>query len=248
MNTTSASPDSSRASTDSASSPHMKILVWDVPVRVFHWLMVLSFVGAYITAESERWRLLHVTLGYTLAGLVAFRLVWGLVGTRYARFASFVRGPRAVAAYLRSLFSRQPQHHLGHNPAGAVAIVLLLLSAIALTASGWATYNEIGGKWLEETHEVVANLMLALVGVHIAGVVVSSWLHRENLVGAMITGRKPGVREQAARRSAWSVGLLMVAAVLGFWWLQWQSAPAAADGGHMQTATAKSQKHERHHN
>lgn len=248
MNTPSASPDRPHASTGSTNVPGMKILVWDVPVRVFHWLMVLSFAGAYITAESERWRLLHVTLGYTLAGLVAFRLMWGLVGTRYARFASFVRGPRAVAAYVRSLFSRQPQHHLGHNPAGAVAIVLLLLAAVALTASGWATYNEIGGKWLEETHEVVANLMLALVGVHIAGVVISSRLHRENLVGAMITGKKPGTRDQAARRSAWSVGLLMVAAVLGFWWLQWQSAPAAADAGNLHAASSKSQKHERHHN
>ena len=88
-----------------------KIKVWDAPVRVFHWLMVLSFAGAYLSAESERWRLLHVTLGYTFGGLVAFRLVWGLVGTRYARFANFVRGPQAVLTYLRSLRKGQPQHH-----------------------------------------------------------------------------------------------------------------------------------------
>src|SRR6476619_3658006 len=83
------------------------ILVWDAPVRVFHWLMVLAFAGAYLSAESERWRLLHVTLGYTMAGLVAFRIVWGLVGTRHARFSRFVRGPAAVAGYVRGLIQRR---------------------------------------------------------------------------------------------------------------------------------------------
>src|SRR5690606_37588088 len=90
-------------------------LVWDVPVRVFHWLLVLCFAGAWLTAESEHWRLVHVTLGYTMAGLLAFRVLWGLVGTRYARFASFVRGPRAVIGYLKSLVGRHPEHHTGHN-------------------------------------------------------------------------------------------------------------------------------------
>ena len=116
-----------------------KVLVWDAPVRVFHWLMVLSFAGAYLTAESERWRLVHVTLGYTLGGLVAFRLLWGCVGTRHARFANFVRGPAAVMRYLRSLLNEPPEHHLGHNPAGAVAIVLLLLSSIVIVGTGWAS-------------------------------------------------------------------------------------------------------------
>jgi cytochrome b len=83
------------------SNEQTKILVWDAPVRVFHWLMVLSFAGAYLTAESERWRLVHVSLGYTMAGLLVFRILWGLLGTPYARFSSFVRGPAAVARYLR---------------------------------------------------------------------------------------------------------------------------------------------------
>ena len=125
-----------------------KIKVWDAPVRVFHWLLVLSFVGAYLSAESERWRLLHISLGYTLGGLVAFRLVWGLIGTRYARFASFVRGPAAVRTYLRSMLSGQTQHFLGHNPAGAVAIILIFMASTALVGSGWAVYNELGGEWL----------------------------------------------------------------------------------------------------
>jgi cytochrome b len=216
MNTVSAS----RA--DKSAAAKQRILVWDAPVRVFHWLMVLSFAGAYLTAESERWRLLHVTLGYTMAGLVVFRILWGLVGTRHARFASFVRGPAAAARYLGSLLHGRPEHHAGHNPAGALAIAALLLLALAVTASGWATYNDVAGHWLEELHEGSANAMLAIVGIHVAAVVLSSWLHRENLVGAMISGRKPGLPQDGIR-SAWrSVAIIMLTAVLGFWWLQWQ--------------------------
>jgi cytochrome b len=204
------------------------VLVWDAPVRVFHWLMALSFVGAYITAESERWRLVHVTFGYTVAGLVVFRLLWGLLGTRHARFTSFVRGPSAALCYLGALLRGRPEHHAGHNPAGALAIVALLLLAAAVTATGWGHYNQLGGDWLEELHEGVANAMLALVGIHIVAVVVSAWLHRENLVGAMVTGRKR-VSPQEGIGHAWrAVAGLLLVAVLGFWWLQWQDAPTGA--------------------
>lgn len=216
-----------------------KILVWDAPVRVFHWLMVLSFAGAYLTAESERWRLVHVSLGYTLGGLVAFRVLWGLLGTRYARFASFVRGPLAVMRYLSSIVRGQPEHHIGHNPAGALAIVLLLLLSVATVASGWANYNDLGGHWLEELHEVAANFMLLVVGVHVAGVVLASWLHRENLVRSMLTGRKEGAPNQGIRWTWWPLALVLLAAVLGFWWLQWQSAPATASSGAVATEAAK---------
>lgn len=206
-----------------------RTLVWDAPVRVFHWLLAISFAVAYLTAEGERWRLAHITAGYTMAGLVAFRIVWGLVGTRHARFAGFVRGPRAVLGYLRSLVTGRPEHHAGHNPAGALAIVGLLLLTVLTAATGWATLNEVGGHWLEEVHEALANGMLALVIAHVAAVLLSSWLHRENLIGAMIHGRKP-VPPQQGIRSAWrSVAALVLAAVLGFWWLQWQQ-PAPADG------------------
>lgn len=203
-----------------------RVLVWDAPVRVFHWLLVLSFAGAWLTAESERWRLVHVTLGYTMAALAAFRIVWGLVGTRHARFASFVRGPRAAWQYLMALRTGRPEHHAGHNPAGALAIVALLALIGVTAASGWATYQDLGGEWLEELHEGAANALLALVGVHLAGVVVGSLVHRENLVRAMVTGRKH-VPPQEGIRSAWrSVAVLMVAATLALWAVQWQSAPA----------------------
>jgi len=207
------------------------ILVWDLPVRVFHWLMAGSFAGAWLTAESERWRLVHVTLGCTLAGLVAFRLLWGFVGTRHARFADFVRGPRAVARYLRSLVTGRAEHHVGHNPAGALAIVGLLALGAATTALGWAAYAELGGEWLGEAHEAAASVMLALVGLHVAGVVFSSWRHRENLVRGMFTGRKQGRPDEGIAGGRRPVAAVIVAAVLGLWWLQWQDAPVVASAG-----------------
>jgi cytochrome b len=183
--------------------------------------MVACFAGAYLTSESETWRLLHVTLGYTMAGLVAFRIIWGFVGTRYARFSSFVRGPKAVAAYLRSLLTRQPEHHTGHNPAGAIAIVGMLALTAAIATTGWATYNEWAGEWVAELHEVIANGMLLLVGLHIGAVVVFGWLHKENLARAMFTGRKDGTISQGID-SAWRVvAALILAAAAGFWFLQW---------------------------
>ena len=223
-----------------ASTVIRKVLVWDAPVRVFHWLMVFSFVGAYLTAESESWRLLHVTLGYTMAGLVAFRIVWGVLGTRHARFSNFVRGPRSVARYLGAHLRGQPEHHIGHNPAGALAIVAMLALTLAITASGWAVFNDAGADWLDAAHEFASNAMLAVIGIHIAGVLLASKLGRENLIVAMITGRKAGRAEDGVR-SAWrSVAVLMIVAMLGFWWLQWQSAPASAgQADHAAAATTR---------
>lgn len=210
------------------------VLVWDLPVRVFHWLLALCFAGAWLTAETERWRLLHATLGYTFGGLVAFRLLWGLVGSRHARFGSFVRGPRAVLRYLGALLRGRPEHHVGHNPAGALAIVLMLGLGLAIAGSGWALYNDLGPEALEDLHEAAAQAMLAVVGVHIAGVLIASRLHHENLVGAMLSGRKAAPPAEGIR-SAWrSVAVLMLAAVIGFWAWQWQSAPA---GGLAATGT-----------
>ena len=167
-----------------------KVLVWDLPTRAFHWLLALSFAGAFLTAESERYRDIHVALGYTVLALVGFRLVWGLVGTRYARFRSFAFGPRRVLTYVNSLVSGAPQHYVGHNPVGSWGIYALLALSLLAGASGYATYNEIGAHAAEEVHEALANALLFVVLVHVAGVLVSSLLHRENLVRAMLTGYK----------------------------------------------------------
>ena len=193
-----------------------RTLVWDLPTRAFHWLLALLFAGAYATSESERLREVHMLLGYTALGLVVFRLLWGVVGTRYARFTALPLSPAAVTGYLQSLLTRSPRHYFGHNPAGSWAIVFMLLLIIALGATGWAQAIEIGPEWLEDLHEGLANTMLALVAAHVAAVLLSSALHRENLPRAMLTGYKPGAGPGAAG-TRWTVALLLAGAVGAFW-------------------------------
>ena len=226
-----------------------RILVWDIAVRVFHWSLAISFLGAFLTAESERLRDVHVVLGYAMLGLVAFRLLWGLVGTRYARFRSFAFGPRDVAAYLKSLLALRPKHYLGHNPAGSWAIWALLALSVLAGATGYATYNDVGGHWLEETHEAVANDLVVdrpsgerdqrreAEERHdrdgprrvVAGVVLGSLVHRENLVASMVTGRKAAAPGEGIGRAWRSVAAILLTGVLGFWWMQLQGpAPALA--------------------
>lgn len=194
-----------------------RILVWDVPTRVFHWLLVLSFTGAYLTAESERYRDIHVVLGYTMLALLGFRLLWGFFGTHYARFSSFLFKPAEIIAYVLSLFKGKPAHFTGHNPAGSVAIWLLLSLGIATGASGVLVFQDIGGDVMEEIHEVFSNGMLAVVFIHIAGVVVSSVMHRENLVRSMITGFKTAAPNEGIKRSYLWLGGIILVAVIAFW-------------------------------
>ena len=194
-----------------------RVLVWDLPTRVFHWLLAGSFVGAFLTAESERYRDVHVVLGYTVLGLVVFRFLWGVIGTRYARFSAFPIAPRRVFQYLKSLFTRSPQHHIGHNPAGSLAIYAILALAALAAGTGYAAYNEIGGEWLAELHEGAANAMLGLVMIHIGAVMVSSLIHRENLVAAMLNGYKKGRAGDGIRRKHWFVAAAVLLATAGFW-------------------------------
>lgn len=221
-----------------ATATERRILVWDAPVRVFHWLMVAAFAGAWLTGERDAWRLAHVTLGYTMLGLVAFRIAWGVVGTRYARFGDFVRGPASVRRYARALLRGQPEHYTGHNPAGALAILAILLLTVLAGVSGWATWYGLGGDTMEELHEVFAALMLAVVGVHVLAVLLSTWLHHDRLIGAMISGRKPGRPEDGIPRARRGVATVLLLAVLGFWYWQWQS---PADGGMSDRAASSTQ-------
>lgn len=194
-----------------------RILVWDLPLRMFHWLLAVSFAGAFLTAESERVRDLHVALGYTFAGLLAFRLVWGVVGSRYSRFASFAFGPRAVLRYLRTLLAGRPAHYTGHNPAGSWVIYAMILLGIVAATTGHAVYEDLGGRWLESLHEGVANAMLALVAVHVAGVAVGSLAHRENLAAAMLTGYKAGRASDAIGGTRWVTAVALVSIVMLAW-------------------------------
>jgi cytochrome b len=194
-----------------------RILVWDLPTRVFHWLLAASFAGAFLTAESERYREVHVALGYTLLGLLAFRLVWAFVGTRYARLSSFAFSPKAVVAYLKSLATKRPMHYVGHNPAGSWSIYLIVALGLVTGLTGYAVQQELAGHWLEELHEGAANAMLGLVAVHVAGVILSSVLHRENLARAMVTGYKQGKPGQDIGGTRWLVALVLAGSVAVLW-------------------------------
>ncbi|WP_085884129.1 cytochrome b/b6 domain-containing protein [Oceanibacterium hippocampi] len=164
--------------------------VWDPLVRLFHWSLVAAFAIAWLTAdELDR---IHEWSGYVAGGLVAFRLLWGLIGPRHARFSQFVRSPAAVGQYLRDILRGRERRFVGHNPAGA-AMILALLAITAMTATtGWMTTLDVywGIKWVEDVHEIMANLMIVMVAIHVTGVALTSLRHRENLVRAMIVGRK----------------------------------------------------------
>ena len=165
--------------------------VWDLFVRIFHWSLVVLFAIAWVTEEIQS---LHQPVGYAILGLVLLRVVWGFAGSTHARFADFVRSPAATLAYARGLLTGTAPRVLGHNPLAGVMILALLAMLLATGASGWlmTTGTFRSAEWLEELHEALASLTLALVGLHILAVVVMSAVHGENLVRSMITGRKRG--------------------------------------------------------
>jgi len=175
--------------------------VWDPLIRIFHWSLVFFFFLSYFTEDD--WITVHSYAGYIVGFLIAFRLIWGLVGTRYARFTDFITGPRIAIDYVKKVITGKAKRYIGHNPAGAAMIVLLLVSLSLTVVSGIALFATDGqgpladsffATWsdelLEEIHELLANLTLLLVIGHIAGVLLGSLIHRENLIRAMITGEK----------------------------------------------------------
>ncbi len=208
--------------------------VVDAPTRLMHWLLALSFLGAYLTADGERWRLVHVTLGYTMAALLVARLLWGLAGPRQARLAGLWRRVQGLRGWLKSAVALDIDWRQGANLGLALGIVLLLALIAPLTLSGYGVYQEWTGDWLAEVHEWFGNAMLLLVLAHIVIVLAASLLRRRNLIMPMITGRAPGSGPDLARRGFGGLAALMLAGVLAFWSWQWQSAPSAVadDGGY----------------
>tara|TARA_R110002072_G_scaffold3163_7_gene23620 strand:- start:551 stop:1111 length:561 start_codon:yes stop_codon:yes gene_type:complete len=169
------------------SSDHVR--VWDIAVRLFHWSLVAMVTLAYYFDEPRK---LHRTLGFIVIGLIAFRLVWGVIGTRHARFIDFVPRPDQLLGYLRDMLRSRESRYLGHNPAGAAMILFLLATLSAIGATGYMMGMDayFGQEWVEHAHEFLVNFLLVLVACHVAGVIFSSWHHRENLVMSMITGQK----------------------------------------------------------
>lgn len=217
----------------------------DAFTRTLHALLALSFSGAYITAESEMFRLVHVTLGYTLGGLLMARLVWGLVGPRHARLSALVGKWRGVGVWLmawRAASFKSPGNWLpllrqGQNLILPVSVAVLLLAIAPLVGSGYVVYEEwMGdsvGDLMEEVHEFMGNLMLMAVLVHVAGVVLLSVLRRRNLAMPMVTGCVPGKGPDVIGRNHRPLAALLLLAVLAFWGWQWstRSQPDAASSG-----------------
>ncbi len=209
-----------------------EVCIWNLPVRLFHWLLVGSFITAWLTRD-DRYLDIHVFAGYLMGGLILFRLAWGFWGGPYARFRDFAFGWRAARDYMKQVLKRCPPRFIGHNPAGSWGIYMLLGMGLLMAVTGllalggeerhgpfagWLDYAQ--GAMAHELHEWLAWVMLGVVVIHLLGVVVESVLHRENLVASMITGRKeapPGTVPATAGRL---VAGLMLAAVIaaGFGW------------------------------
>ncbi|MDH5472971.1 MAG: cytochrome b/b6 domain-containing protein [Gammaproteobacteria bacterium] len=180
------------------------VKVWDPFVRVFHWTLVLSFMIAFIVEED--YLAIHTFAGYTVLVLILLRIIWGLIGTRHARFSDFIYSTETIKQFIKDTLSFKAKRYLGHNPAGGAMILLMIISLLITSFTGIAVYgaeehagpmagwfsqnHEFWGEAFEEVHEFFANFTLLLVLIHVAGVIIESMIHKENLVKAMITGMK----------------------------------------------------------
>lgn len=213
-----------------------RTLIWDLPTRLFHWSLAASFALAWLTSESDPWLAVHVFAGYLMLGLVGFRVLWGFVGSHFSRFASFWFGPGEALAYLKEVAKGRAARHVGHNPTGSLAIYALLTLSVLVAvsgiltlggeeqqglAAGWLGFSQ--AELLKELHEASAMLMLLLVFGHIAGVLVESFLHRENLARAMLSGFKQAEPNTPRARAHTLVAVLLLLAILAFggWWFDY---------------------------
>jgi cytochrome b len=197
------------------SAPNFKkwVLVWDLPVRVFHWLLVISFAGAWLSSESESQQMLHYAFGYAAVALVVFRICWGIVGTRYARFSQFIKGPAETLQHIKSLLTakdhRNEAGQLGHNPAGALAMMALMVLVLLIGLTGYWSVKEFYGDFISEAHEAIASITLGVVVVHVAAAIIMSFIQKENLVKSMVTGQKQGASSQGIRTAMNWAGILL---------------------------------------
>ena len=210
-----------------------RTLIWDLPTRLFHWTLASSFALAWLTSEGDRWRSIHVFLGYLILGLVVFRLIWGFAGSHFSRFARFWFGPKEALDYLKQVMTGHAPRHIGHNPTGSVAIYILLAMAVVVglsgivtlggdeqqgLAAGWFTFAQV--QIIKKVHDLGATLMLLVVFGHITGVVVESVLHKENLARSMVTGFKQAAAGTPVAQQRTAIAVLLLLAMLGFggWW------------------------------
>jgi len=186
------------------------VLVWDLPVRVMHWLLVICFAGAWFTSEGERMAIVHYAFGYTACLLVLIRLVWGVIGTRYARFSQFIKSPHAVLEHFMAMLRGQPHQDIGHNPAGGLVMFALMMLILFIGLTGYLSVKEFWGNFASEVHEGLASLALGLVIVHIIAAIGMSVIERQNLVRSMVDGKKRGFSAQGIRYPQYWIGMLIL--------------------------------------
>ncbi|MCV2353006.1 cytochrome b/b6 domain-containing protein [Paucibacter sp. B2R-40] len=227
MNIASASP-SELPGAARGQGPGRRII--DAPTRALHWLLAISFTGAYLSAESERWHLLHITLGYTVLGLVLTRLVWGLLGPKRVGLAAWASKLRGLPQQMLAWPQGRGNLLASYQGLNTLAVALLLLAALMAALSGMGLELEwFGNRWedvLEELHELMGNATLMVVLAHLALIAGVSLLRRHNHALPMLTGRTPGKGPDLVKQNLGPLALLLVAVVLGFWYWQWQQAPS----------------------
>lgn len=195
-----------------ASSP-VSLRVWDIPVRLFHWTLVILLIVLYISGENSEMEI-HLYAGLAVLTLVLFRVMWGFVGGEFARFRSFIAGPRAILNYLAHLPSRHPSHALGHNPVGGWSVLLMLFFLTVQGVTGlfanedvFFTTGPLAG-WVEEScsdtltslHKLNFNILLALIVLHIGAAMFYLVYKRENLIHPMLSGLKKVPAEIAPKQ------------------------------------------------
>ena len=208
----------------------------DAPTRMFHWLFALSFLGAYLTSDGEPWRMLHITLGYTMAGLLAFRVLYGLWGPPQARLSLMLRKLKPGPQWLKSAKASvsagtwaKLNWRQGQNLLMTLAVVLLLVLVVPLTLSGYATFHNwgdfLGGDWVEDVHEFVGETFLMVVLAHLALMAGLSVLRQKNIAQPMLTGRVDGAGPDLAKRNHGWLAVLLLVAVLAYGAWEWQQSP-----------------------
>jgi cytochrome b len=218
-------------------------LVWDLPLRAFHWLLVLSMIGSWVTAElGFEWMQVHMYLGYWTIGLLVFRIIWGFVGPRHARFASFLTGPQGVWRYFKGLAAGTMIQTAGHNPLGGISVIVMLALVGFQAFTGlFATddivwtgpYNPaVSGATAEKLtslHHLNFNIILVAVSLHILAIAFYFLVKKQNLVGAMVHGKKVVPPHEAITKSEIVKALIVIAiaAALVYWLLSAAPTPPA---------------------